>query len=528
MIHHHAANEVAQRNRLILGGISLIILLIAASLASYLGYLPINLFARQPVGIGVTTEPDGEQIGVSDGSYAFDVGTNRPDATLKSQASLAFKKGDTSGAQKLWNQAIALDPNDGEAHIYLENQQACGASIPHITLVVATTLTGNASDLSSGRDNVQGAYIAQQEYNDGAILGKDKVCLFIANAGGSVNNTVKVAQQIVSIAQHDPTVIGVMGWPYSPYVLKSFSILTKASPPIPMVSPTASSDALKNISEYFFHIAPLNKVQAIAGAKFVEQQLNSTQAAVFYDPTNSYSNSLAQDFIDQYQNTDQNKIVAMEKYTVGDTSTLESSLTQALNATPAPDLIYFAGYASDMNALLIDISTSSAASSIHLMGGDGLYQLGGYTITSHTGFSRLNFTAFAYPDEWGYLNHQEPAFFQEYDNSFDPTGTRKGAYGYGRPDNDAILSYDAMAVLLQGSKNALGNNTKITTSQLRQGISSITGDSALQGVSGQISFDSTGNPINKAVVILQVDSSGHIMLSPTTSAVENCFFVNKC
>ena len=526
---HYAPNSISQRNRWILAGLFLMVVFIAGAIAAYLGYLPINLFARQPGGIGVTTEPDGEQIGISDGSYAFDVGTDRSDAMLKGQASLAFKKGDMSGAQRLWSQAVNLDPNDGEAHIYLENQQACGASITHITLIVATTLSGNASDLSSGRDNLQGAYIAQQEYNNGSLLGKVKVCLFIANAGGSSSNAVKVAQQIVSAAQHDSTIIGVMSWPYSSYVKQSYAVLTNASFPLPLVSPTASSDQLSNISEYFFHVAPLNKVQAIAGAQYAEQQLNSTHAAVFYDQKDPYSSSLEQDFIDQYQGLDQKQIVAQEKYTVGDTSTFETSLKQAMNATPTPDLIYFAGYASDMSALLTDVLASPASSSIHLMGGDGLYQLGGYTVSSRLRFNNLNFTAFAYPDEWGYLNRQQaPPFFNEYDSNFDPTGSKKGAYGYGRPDNDAMLSYDAMAVLLKGSQNALGNNTSITPKQLRQGISGITGANALQGVSGQISFDSTGNPINKAIVVLQVDRTGHIMLAPTINAVENCFYVNKC
>src|SRR5436853_4685776 len=56
-------------------------------------------------GIGISTAPDGEHIGISDGSYAFD--TNRPDGDLKSQASDKFKSGDIPDAKSLWRQAIA-------------------------------------------------------------------------------------------------------------------------------------------------------------------------------------------------------------------------------------------------------------------------------------------------------------------------------------------------------------------------------------------------------------------------------------
>jgi hypothetical protein len=42
----------------------------------------------------------------------------------------------------------------------------------------------------------------------------------------------------------------------------------------------------------------------------------------------------------------------------------------------------------------------------------------------------------------------------------------------------------------------------------------ISGAGSLQGVSGQISFGSDGNPINKAVVVLYVDA-GHIKMDAT-------------
>ncbi len=51
-------------------------------------------------------------------------------------------------------------------------------------------------------------------------------------------------------------------------------------------------------------------------------------------------------------------------------------------------------------------------------------------------------------------------------------------------------------------------------SDLRQALSTINGANALQGVSGQISFGSDGNPTNKALVVLYVDPAGHIKMEP--------------
>ena len=246
-----------------------------------------------PVGIGITIAPDGEQIGISDGTYAFD--TNRSDGSLKIQAADALKKGDITGAQSLWNQAIAKDTNDAEALIYQENQRVRVSGDPYITLVVGTMLTGGASDISTGHDNLQGAYVAQKEYNDGFKLnGGVQVRLLIANSGSQADYATSVAQQVVQAAKLDRSIVGVMGWPFSSNALKAISVLSKAH--IPMVSPTASSDALTGKSPFFFRVAPSNKSQAIAGAQYAEQQLHASRVALFYDPKDAYSNSLAQDF----------------------------------------------------------------------------------------------------------------------------------------------------------------------------------------------------------------------------------------
>jgi len=481
---------------------------------------------QQPTsnGIGVTTAPDGEHIGISGGTYAFDTGSGRIDGDLKVQAAAALKRGDMMNAESLWHQAVLKDTNDAEALIYQENQHILISKMPYITFVVATMLSGNASDLSTGRDNLQGAYVAQKEYNDGAKLGNVQVYLLVANAGGNSSYATTVAHQIVQAAQQDHHIVGVMGWPYSSYVEKSYSVLANAH--IPMVSPTASSDSLSNISPYFFRVAPANNVQAIAGAHYAEQQLKATRVALFVDPSDTYSQSLAADFKRQFT-ADGNQVVATENYTKGKTDNLASLLQNALNTSPAPDLIYFAGYASDLSVLLTDLPAS--ASNIELMGGDALYQLGGYSSSARAGFERLHFTAFAYPDEWEYLR-QTNNFFSSYANDFDPLKEHPaGLYGYERADNDVILSYDATITLLQGSANVLGNQTATTPDALRRGLSMITGTNALQGVSGQISFGSNNDPLNKAVVILAVDSVGHIQLISTSSgAIQGCFLLGHC
>jgi eukaryotic-like serine/threonine-protein kinase len=342
----------------------------------------------------------------------------------------------------------------------------------------------------------------------------------IANAGSKEAYVTNVAEQVVQAAEQDSTIIGVMGWSRSAYAQVAIPILANAH--LPMVSSTASADSLSGISPYFFRVAPPNKSQAIAGAKYAEQQLHASRVALFVDPNNSFSDSLAADFKQQFV-ADGNRIVDTENYTIGEKIGLPGLLQKALNANP--DLIYFSGYIDDLSVLLVNLGTSHP--NLQVLGGDALYAPGGYPNGARVGFSRLRFTAFAYPDEWDILGiNDKPQFFSEYPNDFNPTGADHSAkpYGFTRADYGVMLSYDAMYALLQGCQNVLAAKKALTPTTLQHGLTQITGAQAIQGVSGQISFGNNGDPINKAIVILYVDQDGHIHVN----GVQGCFTVGQC
>ncbi len=479
-------------------------------------------------GIGVSKASNGEMIGISDGTFAFDTAFGRQNGDLKQQAALKLKSGDTASAVSLYSEAVSKDTSDAESLIYLENQRVAASGNPYITIVVGTMLTGNGATASVGRDDLQGAYVAQKSFNDGFQLHNGVLIkLLIANSGSTSADTTQVAQQIVQLAKVDKTFVGVMGWPFSGYAQTAIDVLGPAH--IPMISQTASSDSLTNASTYFFRVAPANTSQGVEGATYAEQTLHATKAALFYDPSNSYTQSLANAFRTQFTK-DGNQIVATETYTVGKPQTLPQLLNDAV--THSPNLIYFAGYAPDASVLLTDLPTSGL-STVPIMGGDALYEIGGYGSSFHAGSSNLNFTTFAYPDEWKFLCSQgqtfactPPPFFSLYNAYYDPNNQHPSpTYGYTRADGDTILSYDATLSMLTAVNNALtGTKTTITTNELLLGIKAIQGSHALQGVSGQIAFGSDGNPIKKSVVILKVVNGGFF----TLVSVQPCFPKGQC
>lgn len=477
-------------------------------------------------GIGAIQAPDGETIGISDGSVAFD--TSRPSGNDKKQAAIQFQAKNYGGAEGSLQIALQKDSKDAEALIYQENLGVINSGSPYITIIVGTMLSGDSGTVSVGDDDLQGAYVAQKEYNDGHKLGNVLVRLLVANSGNRSEYATTVAQQIVLAVKNDPTIIGVMGWPFSSRALKAIAVLDAAH--IPMVSQTASDDGLTNKSHYFFRVAPPNRTQGIAGAHYAEQMLHAKQIALFVDPLDPYSNSLAKDFSDQFlADGNSNQIVATEHYTVGKPGTLPTLLQDALSH--APDMIYFSGYAADMSTLLTNFPTSGPFATLPVLGGDALYELGGYGSSSHAAGFHLHFTTFAYPDEWKTLCSQgqtfacsPPAFFGEYSSAFDPSNQHVGTYGYSRADGDAILSYDAMLALLNASHTVFSSKASITPDDLRNALAQLQGSGAFQGVSGQISIGSDGDPVNKAIVVLRVDQNSHIILE----SVLNCFQLNKC
>ncbi len=431
-------------------------------------------------GIGVTRASDGECIGISDGSFAF----------------------------------LGRNTNNAETRIYNEDQQ--NADQPHITIVVATMLSGSSDSVGVGRDELQGAYVAQEEADRLCMLRQEDNCFFvrllIANIGGNSMYASTVAQQIVQLKQHDKTFVGVMGLPFSAPAIDAIKILARQH--IPVISPSASSDDLTNPSVlgdpslvgYFRRVAPPDSQQGRVAALYADQLLKAKTVALFFDETNAYSRTLANSFMDAFSFAGNDHIVFLEQYRRGNKATIDGALDDTLKRQP--NLIYFAGYADDLDTLLGSLSASGQDTNVKVMGGDALYELGGY---SPPDFKHIYFTSFAYPDEWDFLglssSPQQPRLFAEYAQDFGPAPAGASPYGYTRADSGVILSYDALKVFLQACQSLLSKKKSVTTDSVHQELKKLP---PLQGASGQITFAPDGNPVDKAVSMLCVDGYSRV------------------
>jgi serine/threonine protein kinase/ABC-type branched-subunit amino acid transport system substrate-binding protein len=479
---------------LISGGISFFLLVRHDIPRTSSTQTPDGIGTQTPDGIGVTRAPDGEYIGISDGTFAFD--TQRPNGTFKTQAAEQLKAHDFGSAESLWEQAVTQETNDAETLIYMEDRRILDAGNPYITVVVGTTLTGDYNHIAVGREATQAAYVAQREYNTGSKLpGGVKVRLLIANSGKVNTYATTVAQQIVRLAQKDKTIVAVMGWTSTPTTLNAIGVLSPAK--IPMVSNSGGSQ-LTGRSSYFFRVDPPSSAQGRVGAVYAEQSLRAKTAAVFFDPKNDFQLGLANGFMSRFTG-DGNTIVATEYYTAGKAETLPKALQDALSKHP--DMIYFAGDSADSAGLLPYLQPSDPP----VLGGCNFYQLAGYSVGGRKGWTHMSLTAYSYPDEWDILglSARKPPFFADYKADFDPNSQhRDSPYGYNRPDGPTMELSDTISVLLYGCSIALAEKPTITPSDLRRALAQVTGNRAFQGVSSQISFGSDGDPIDRAIVFV--------------------------
>jgi len=196
---------------------------------------------------------------------------------------------------------------------------------------------------------------------------------------------------------------------------------------------------------------------------------------------------------------------------------IAEKLTEAFQGSDIPSLVYFAGYSGDFNKLLNLLRKNQEFqqySALPVFSGDSAYNPRGYPPSS---YKDIYFTAFASPDQWG--NFPDPCtidsskppsdVFCHYTEAFDPSHKYPGQYRISRTDATVMLTYDAATVLIQGYLTAYRDKKSSPAKQdVQQAIQGFDICHPLQGVSGMIAFAPDNNPINKAIVLLRVDSNG--------------------
>ncbi|MBV9257845.1 MAG: ABC transporter substrate-binding protein, partial [Ktedonobacteraceae bacterium] len=398
---------------------------------------------------------------------------------------------------------------------------------PYVTLALGMPIDGSAIHLGTDREELEAVYLAQHETNNKNLLHNGtKLRIIIANSGANNADVATVAQFIanrVSQAGNLDHLIGVIGWYNSSQTINARDII--ASVHLPIMAPTASSVKLSGTSPYFFRVAPPDNLQGQALGTLLINQLNAKRVLILSDPLDSYSVSLAQALA--------SRIHALGgTFTVGhfteNTTTVDQYQQIVENnvnsATPA-SVIFLSGFNVDGvrlahavgNAARLD-PANPLLSQLKVVGGDaidsGLLLGEGENADAQIASAypqdmrRLIFSTFADFNEWNFLHvaqNKQPVFFNDWKSTFQSSMVSNNAPD---PAYNGLMIYDAVNVCVYAANLVQG---PLTGNSIRQALTTIGKGNvpAYQGISGLITFDNQGNPVDKAVVMLTVQKGQH-------------------
>lgn len=351
---------------------------------------------------------------------------------------------------------------------------ACAQPVPATTaktLRIAAVGPVTGSQAEVGQDLLNGIRLAVDERNAaGGVLGQQVEFVQFDDAADP-KQAVAVAQKIAS----DPTIVGVVGHMNSGTTKAASPVYHEAGIPIVMPVPTNPEITTQGFNN-LFRVPPTDLDQGTDLAKFALERLKKTKFAIIHDSTD-YGQPLAMVFRQTVEKTG-GKVVAFDGISEGDKD-FRALLTRV--KSQSPEVLFFAGIYNEGG--LIAKQAHDLGLKVVFLSADGCFgqrfiEIGSGAATEG---AILSFIA---PDE--------------------STNTATKAFGdkfrqkYGVIKVFAPLGYDAANVLMTGIQKAGKADHEAIIAALHAP------DFSYSGVTGQSSFDQTGNNNGRRVYFFVV------------------------
>ena len=208
------------------------------------------------------------------------------DITLEKQAGVtAFANGDYPQAIAQLSASLQKQRNDPEALIYLNNARI--GNNKSYSIGVPTPI---GSEVTTAKEILRGVAQAQTEINNrGGING---IPLKIAITDD--NNDPETAKKIAQTFADNPDILGVVGHFASNISVAAAPVYQKNS--LVAISPTSTTVSLSDAGDYIFRTVPNDLFTSKALAKYFLEKLTKQKAAIFYNSSSEYSNSIQNAF----------------------------------------------------------------------------------------------------------------------------------------------------------------------------------------------------------------------------------------
>lgn len=343
---------------------------------------------------------------------------------------------------------------------------------------VSAPLTGDISTLGQSTQNA--VLMAESEINavGGIKVGssKRKVKFIIEDDENKPESTATVFQKLIS----QDRVLAIIGSQASKCSNAGAPIAESAQ--VPQITPWSTNPNVTKGRSYIFRACFIDPFQGRVVAEYALKNLKKKTAAVLYDVASDYNKGIAEVFRAEYTKAG-GKIVGFETYNTNDKD-FSAQLSKIKGANPA--ILFLPNY---FNEVPLQIQQARKLGlTCTVIGSDGwddpqLLKIGGKDMEGTY-----------------FTNHYSPDIKRPAAQHFITAYEKK--YGM-KPDAAAALTYDSAYILFK----AISKAGKADSKAIRNAIAATKG---FKGVTGDITYEGTGDPVKGAVVI-RIDNGKFVL-----------------
>jgi len=355
--------------------------------------------------------------------------------------------------------------------------------------------TGDEASIGAGA--LRGIQLAVKDFNNAGGVNGTSVQLVVYDD----NHSASVATTLEAQGIGDPTMLGIVGPMNSTVVEGVEPGLQGASPPLPLVSESAS--AVK-VTESGFGVAhrvcARDDAQGPADARFMIDQ--GAKKVEVIDSATNYSRPLAQAVVSYLQSKGSGIQIQQDSAPNGTTnfSTIVTKI-RSFNA----DWVYYADEGQDVAPLVLQLKSAgeSIGQNIQFLGSDGTEDSSIITKSqgAYDGAYATNITA----DPAFSSNSAATAMVTRYKALYGPDSLSSAGPFYGS-------AYQAAQVLLQAIKASPVNNGKISRADVLSHLNSDT----FNTIFGSVKFDSKGDVAAGGIFVYQAKGSDMVVVKQIT------------
>lgn len=400
-----------------------------------------------------------------------------------------------------------------------ENERVEQGDEDYATIAYLTSFTVEKDDANSKesvRRELQGAYLAQYRANRGDQPGSPQIRLLVANTGsdsGQWRHTVGRLVELSRLENEEKRLLAVAG--LGPSTKRNKKALRELSRhDIAMVGSIMTAVELAGM-DGLVRVPPTNRAQAEAAARFLKGEKFRTAVIVEDEaPQNLYADSLAEEFGRAFPDDGHRLLGEPLLYDTSEPGVWENQLywTTRRLCDVAPDVVYFAGRGRHLTTFLNSLANRTCPEQeFTVMTGDDTTNLTVEELSTaaKTGVE-VFYTGIAHPQ----MRKADPASVSAASAAYFQEGGRMSELFPSDPrdDGQAIVGHDATLTAVHAVRMASRQGSELTGAAVAGMLTQMHGDQRVEGASGFLSFHNDGNPIDKALPIMELQSSGHFRL----------------